>query len=134
MPSEPGRPRPITVVPAATSAEAPAISAFREVPRTGVIFVTTEARKRGFEPSSDDWCNLGQGMPEADLLPGGPPRLGAVAIDPADQEYAPVAGIWELREAVAGLYNQLFRRGMPSKYSADNVAISGGGRTALTRV
>ncbi len=134
MSSEPGRPRPINVVPAAPPAEAPAISAFREVPRTGVIFVTTEAKKRGFEPGEDDWCNLGQGMPEADALPGSPPRLSGVTIDPADQEYAPVAGIWELREAVAGLYNQLFRRGMPSKYTADNVAISGGGRTALTRV
>ena len=45
-----------------------------------------------------------------------------------------MAGIGELREAVASLYNKLFRRGMPSQYSADNVAISGGGRTALTRV
>jgi aspartate/methionine/tyrosine aminotransferase len=104
------------------------------VPRTGVIFVTSEAKKRGFEPSDDTWCNLGQGMPEADVLPGAPPRQHAVSIDPTDQEYAPVPGIWELREAIAGLYNQLFRRGMPSKYSADNVSISGGGRAALTRV
>lgn len=109
-------------------------AAFRDVPRTGVIFVTTEARRRGFDPSSTDWCNLGQGMPEAEALPGAPPRQGAVAIDPADQEYAPVAGIGELREAIASLYNRLFRRGMRSQYSAENVAISGGGRTALTRV
>ncbi len=112
----------------------PTITAFREVPRTGVIYVTTEAKKRGFEPTDPDWCNLGQGMPEAEELPGAPPRRSAVAIDPADQEYAPVSGIWELREAIASLYNQLFRRGLPSQYSADNVAISGGGRTALTRV
>jgi aspartate/methionine/tyrosine aminotransferase len=57
-----------------------------------------------------------------------------VTIDPADQEYAPVGGILELREAIADLYNRLFRRGMPSQYSAENVAISGGGRAALTRV
>jgi aspartate/methionine/tyrosine aminotransferase len=50
-----------------------------------------------------------------------------------DQEYAPVAGLWELREAIAGLYNRLYRRGMPSQYTAENVAVSGGGRTALTR-
>jgi aspartate/methionine/tyrosine aminotransferase len=50
-----------------------------------------------------------------------------------DQEYAPIAGIWELREAVASLYNTLYRRGMPSQYSAENVCISGGGRAALTR-
>jgi len=127
--------RPASVTPLhQPPAEAPSIAAFREVPRTGVIYVTSEAKRRGFDTADPDWCNLGQGMPEADALPGSPPRLTGVTIDPADQEYAPVAGIWELREAIAGLYNHLFRRGMPSKYSADNVAISGGGRAALTRV
>ena len=47
------------------------ISSFRPVPRTGVIYVTTEARKRGFSPESTDWCNLGQGQPEAGELAGG---------------------------------------------------------------
>jgi hypothetical protein len=50
-----------------------------------------------------------------------------------DQEYAPVAGLVELREAIAALYNRLYRRGMPSQYTAENVAVSGGGRAALTR-
>ncbi len=109
-------------------------AAFREVPRTGVIYVTTEASKRGFSPSSDDWCNLGQGMPEAEALPGAPPRIADLPILAGDQEYAPVAGLWELREAIAGYYNDLFRRGMGSKYSAENVSVSGGGRSALTRV
>ncbi len=108
--------------------------AFREVPRTGVIFVTTEAQKRGYAPSSDDWCNLGQGMPESEQLPGAPPRITELVVGPGDQEYAPVAGLWELREAIAGYYNELFRRGRGSKYSAENVAVSGGGRSALTRV
>src|SRR4029077_4601176 len=54
-------------------------------------------------------------------------------IDPADHEYAPIGGLRELREAVAGLYNRLYRKGMPSQYTAENVAISGGGRAALTR-
>jgi hypothetical protein len=112
----------------------PSFAAFREVPRTGVIYVTTEAQKRGYSPSSDDWCNLGQGMPEAEELPGAPPRIGELPILAGDQEYAPVAGLWELREAIAGYYNDLFRRGMGSKYSAENVAVSGGGRSALTRV
>jgi N-succinyldiaminopimelate aminotransferase len=125
----------VPIVPPAPAPEPdPTFAAFREVPRTGVIFVTTEARKRGFDPAAPDWCNLGQGMPEADELPGGPPRRGAISIDPLDQEYAPVGGINELREAIASLYNKLFRRGMPSQYSAENVAISGGGRAALTRV
>jgi len=107
--------------------------AFRAVPRTGVIYVTTEASKRGFRSGSTDWCNLGQGQPETGALPGGPERRVAVTIDPSDQEYAPVPGVWELREAVASLYNRLYRRGMRSQYTAENVAIAGGGRACLTR-
>src|SRR5690349_12477170 len=95
-------PRPKTgtgpVAPAAL--EAPTIAAFREVPRTGVIFVTTEAQRRGYSPSSDDWANLGQGMPEAEALAGAPPRIAEIPIHTGDQEYAPVAGLWELREAI----------------------------------
>jgi N-succinyldiaminopimelate aminotransferase len=126
------------------------LAAFRRVPRTGVIYVMTEAAKRGYPGSgpasgpsagagSDQpvdqrpWCNLGQGMPETGPLPGAPPRVHTVPIEVDDQEYAPVPGIWELREAIAGLYNQLYRRGMPSRYSAENVSVSGGGRSALTR-
>ena len=107
--------------------------AFRPVPRTGVIFVTAEAQKRGFDPASPDWCNLGQGQPETGELPGAPPRIHTLAVDPADQEYAPVAGLWELREAIAAHYNRTYRRGLPSQYSAENVSVSGGGRTSLTR-
>ncbi|MBL4634965.1 MAG: pyridoxal phosphate-dependent aminotransferase [Kofleriaceae bacterium] len=110
-----------------------ATMAFRPVPRTGVIYVTEEATKLGFGTENSDWCNLGQGMPDVGTLPGAPARVSSVSIDAADHEYAPVAGLWELREAVASLYNQLYRRGMPSQYSAENVAISGGGRSALTR-
>jgi aspartate/methionine/tyrosine aminotransferase len=115
------------------SPSSPTISAFRPVPRTGVIYVTTEAMKVGFNPHDPEWCNLGQGQPETGPLPGAPPRVPQIAIDPNDLEYAPVPGIWELREAIASLYNRLYRRGLPSQYSAENVAISGGGRMALTR-
>jgi N-succinyldiaminopimelate aminotransferase len=108
-------------------------SAFRSVPRTGVIFVTTEAQKRGFSPQDPEWCNLGQGQPETGDLPGAPPRVATIEVAVDDQEYAPVAGLWELREAIASLYNSLYRRGMPSLYSAENVCVSGGGRAALTR-
>jgi aspartate/methionine/tyrosine aminotransferase len=106
---------------------------FRSVPRTGVIYVTTEAQRRGFTPTDPDWCNLGQGMPETGPLPGSPPRIGSVTVDLEDQEYAPIPGIWELREAVASFYNRMFRRGLPSQYTAENVSISGGGRSSLTR-
>jgi aspartate/methionine/tyrosine aminotransferase len=108
-------------------------SAFRTVPRTGVIYVTTEAQKRGFSLSDPDWCNLGQGQPETGDLPGAPPRVKQVEVSVDDLDYAPVAGLWELREAIASLYNTLYRRGMPSQYTAENVCVSGGGRMALTR-
>jgi N-succinyldiaminopimelate aminotransferase len=109
------------------------LSAFRPVPRTGVIYVTTEAMKVGFNPGDPEWCNLGQGQPETGPLPGAPPRVPEIHIDPNDLEYAPVPGIWELREAIASLYNRLYRKGLPSQYSAENVSVSGGGRAALTR-
>ncbi|REG34280.1 aspartate/methionine/tyrosine aminotransferase [Archangium gephyra] len=121
------------------SASVPGVSddislpAFRTVPRTGVIYVTAEATRRGYRPGDAEWCNLGQGQPETGELPGAPPRIGSVTVDVNDLEYAPVAGLWEVREAVASLYNRLYRRGLPSQYSAENVSLSGGGRAALTR-
>ena len=107
--------------------------AVRSVPRTGVIYVMAEASKRGYRQDDPNWCNLGQGMPETGPLEGAPPRVEQIEIDASDQEYAPVAGLWELREAVAGLYNDLHRRGLPSRYSAENVAIAGGGRVSIMR-
>ncbi len=109
------------------------IPAFRAVPRTGVIYVTSEAHKLGYRSSDPSWCNLGQGQPETGPLPGAPPRVQQVSVRVDDQEYAPVPGLWELREAVASLYNQLYRKGLPSQYSAENVSICGGGRASLTR-
>ncbi|MFK7989897.1 MAG: pyridoxal phosphate-dependent aminotransferase [Sandaracinaceae bacterium] len=108
-------------------------AAFRPVPRTGVIYVTSEARKRGFDASDPAWCNLGQGQPETDALPGAPDRITEITIRAEDQEYSPVAGLWELREAVAALYNERYRRGMKSQYTAENVAIGGGGRVSIMR-
>src|SRR5439155_10580771 len=115
------------------SAMADEIAAFRTVPRTGVIYVTSEATRLGFSATNPEWCNLGQGQPETGALPNAPPRVEHVAIDVDDQEYAPVAGIWELREAIASLYNRLYRQGLKSQYCAENVSVSGGGRAALTR-
>jgi hypothetical protein len=109
------------------------VAAFRPVPRTGVIYVTVEAQKRGFSPDAPGWCNLGQGQPDTGHLPGAPERVTSIPVHTGDLDYAPVAGVWELREAVAGLYNKLFRRGMKSQYSAENVCIAGGGRVAVMR-
>lgn len=113
------------------------IGAFRKVPRTGVIYVMGEAARFGYRPGvdqgDDGWCNLGQGQPDTGPLEGAPPRCHSISIAVDDQEYAPVAGLLELREAIAEFYNKAYRRGMKSRYTAENVSISGGGRTALTR-
>ncbi|HUJ24396.1 MAG TPA: pyridoxal phosphate-dependent aminotransferase [Myxococcales bacterium] len=109
------------------------IPAFRAVPRTGVIYVTSEAHKLGYRSSDPSWCNLGQGQPETGQLPGAPPRVHDVAVSVDDQEYAPVPGLWELREAIASLYNRFYRKGLKSQYTAENVSVCGGGRAALTR-
>ncbi len=109
------------------------VAAFRPVPKTGVIFVTTEAERRGYAPGDPAWCNLGQGQPETGALPGAPPRLPSLAVSDDAYEYAPVAGLGDLRAAVADAYNRRFRRGLASQYSAENVAICGGGRLALAR-
>ncbi|MQA28308.1 MAG: aminotransferase class I/II-fold pyridoxal phosphate-dependent enzyme [Luteitalea sp.] len=108
-------------------------TAFRTVPRTGVIFVMSEAQTSGYSALDPEWCNLGQGQPETGALEGAPERVRDVNISVDDQEYAPVGGIGELREAIADLYNGLYRRGRGSQYSAENVCVSGGGRAALTR-
>jgi N-succinyldiaminopimelate aminotransferase len=115
--------------------------AFRRVPRTGVIYVMTEAARLGYTHGVDvgqavtdaDWCNLGQGQPDTGPLEGAPPRCTRFEVGPDAHEYAPVAGLWELREAVADFYNRTYRRGMPSRYAAENVSICGGGRASLTR-
>ena len=112
---------------------APPIPGFRPVPFTGVIFVMAEAQRLGYRYGHPEWCNLGQGMPETGPLPGAPPRIAQMSVSLDDQEYAPIAGIPELRQAVAGWYNARYRQGKPSQYSERNVCICGGGRASLTR-
>lgn len=110
------------------------IPGFKEVPKTGVIYVMSEAMKRGFEQERNIWANLGQGAPETGAIPDAPSRLKHIEFSEDDHEYAPIAGLYSLREAVAELYNQRYRKGRAQKYTAENVAICSGGRTALTRL
>ncbi len=105
----------------------------RDVPYMGVIWVVYEASKRGFYNGHPDWCNLGQGQPEVGDMEGAPARISHLDILPGDQAYGPVGGTLEAREAVAELYNSMFRRGMKSQYKAENVSIASGGRLALMR-
>jgi len=109
------------------------LGAFREVPFMGVIFVVHEAMKRGFVNGHPDWSNLGQGQPEVGPMEGAPARIDHVDIEPQDHAYGPLEGIPELREAVASHYNRLYRKGMKSQYTAENVCIAQGGRLALSR-
>src|SRR5690554_4588591 len=108
--------------------------AFRSVPKTGVIYVMSEAGRHGYRAGDPGWTNLGQGQPETGMLEHASPRIDSISITEDDHEYSPVTGLWELREAVADHYNRRYRRGMASQYSAENVAICGGGRTALSRL
>lgn len=107
---------------------------FRPVPKTGVIYVMTEAAKNGYSPHDEQWANLGQGAPEVGDLEGAPPRMTSFSCSIEDLEYGPVIGLPELREAVAQLYNERYRGRFKSKYTKDNVAICSGGRLALTRL
>ena len=114
--------------------EASTIPGFRFVPRTGVIYVMHEAARHGFDYDSPKWANLGQGSPETGAIPGAPARIESLKIPATSQQYGPVAGNSDLREAVADFYNATYRRGKKSKYTADNVSIASGGRLALTRL
>ena len=107
--------------------------AFREVPYMGVIWVVSEAVKRGFWNGNPDWCNLGQGQPEIGEMEGAPDRLRNVLIEPEDQAYGPINGTDEMREAVAKHYNRYYRRGK-KPYTAANVGIAQGGRLMLSRI
>ena len=107
---------------------------FRPVPRTGVIYVMTEAQNAGYSLGDKEWINLGQGAPETGELSGAPARVTELKFTTDELEYAPVDGLLELREAVAELYNARYRANKSSKYTYENVAISSGGRLALTRL
>jgi hypothetical protein len=110
------------------------IPGFREVPRTGVIYVIHRASELGFSYGNQEWANLGQGAPETGPLPGAPARIEALSINPQHHEYGPITGQVALRQKVADLYNKLYRQGKRSLYTWENVSISGGGRVALTRI
>jgi hypothetical protein len=109
------------------------LGALRQVPYMGVIAVIAEAARLGYSNGDPDWCNLGQGQPEPGEMAGAPARLSTVTLDPTDHAYGPLEGLPELRERVAAIYNDTFRRGLASQYTAANVAVASGGRLALTR-
>jgi len=121
-------------VPVRQPLDAATPGAFRPVPKTGVIYVMSEAGKLGYRADSPDWANLGQGAPETGPMPGAPARITELSLSDDDHEYGPVAGLDALRDAVATLYNHRYRQGKASQYTRANVCISPGGRAALTRL
>lgn len=106
----------------------------KNLDNTGVIYVTNRAAALGFHHGHPDWANFGQGAPEVGPIPDAPPRTERITLDLPHQEYAPVDGLKELREAVARYYNALYRKGKPSQYTARNVCIVPGGRAGLIRL
>ena len=133
------------------------LTGFRRVPKTGVIFVMDEASKAGYSGlTAHEWSNLGQGSPETTKAKNwptnvrkrltelvekgkltselGPFQLQSLEVNEENLHYGSVNGDWALRRAVARFYNDIYRKGKSSLYSAENVAIVGGGRLALTRL
>ncbi|KAI8581856.1 hypothetical protein K450DRAFT_229562 [Umbelopsis ramanniana AG] len=101
---------------------------------TGVIYVMDRATERGFTYGNPEWANFGQGAPEVGHIDGCMDKPTEIAIDHSSLEYAPTSGIKPLREAVARLYNDLYRQEKESQYTWENVCIVPGGRAGLTRV
>lgn len=107
---------------------------FKNIPQTGVIYVTSQAEMQGFSGNHSGWSNLGQGSPQADAIEGAPPRLMELKINPEAHHYSAIAGHRVLREKIADFYNTLFRKEKKSQYTYENVCIAGGGRQALSRL
>lgn len=110
------------------------VPGFRTVPQTGVIYVIARASEKGYSQDNPEWANLGQGAPEVGSFTESHTRIVNIGIDESCYEYGPVAGQKDLRSKVAELYNELYRKEKKSKYTFENVSISGGGRLALTRL
>lgn len=107
---------------------------FKHFEKAGIIYVMEQAAKQGFTYDNSEWCNLGQGAAEAGEIEGNLARISELRIGELEQGYAPVAGRKKLRENIAGMYNDIFRSKLENKYAFNNIAVAGGGRTAISRV
>ncbi|ANB14901.1 hypothetical protein AWJ20_2515 [Sugiyamaella lignohabitans] len=103
---------------------------------TGVIWTTEQATLKGFQPDdpTHSWSNLGQGAPEVGHIEGCMEKPTSISVDESTREYASTAGLKSLREAVANLYNEHYRKGYESQYTFENVCIVPGGRAGLIRI
>ncbi|KAF5110087.1 hypothetical protein DV453_001069 [Geotrichum candidum] len=101
---------------------------------TGVIWTTERAAEKGFTYEDPNWANLGQGAPEVGEIEGCPSKPDTIDVSVHTREYAPTTGVKELREAIANLYNDNYRKDKTSKYTYENVCIVPGGRAGLIRI
>ncbi|KAI8979224.1 pyridoxal phosphate-dependent transferase [Mycotypha africana] len=101
---------------------------------TGVIYVMDRASKMGYTATDKEWSNFGQGAPEVGPVEGCMERPKTIHLSEDSFEYANTSGVKELRETVANLYNEIYRKDKKSKYTYENVCIVPGGRAGLTRV
>lgn len=107
---------------------------FKKYEKSGVVYTTERAMRLGFYYGNKDWINLGQGAAEAGEIDGAMPRVNNIDISAKQHGYAPVGGLKELRENIASMYNDLFRKNQKSKYAYKNVNIAGGGRMVISRI
>jgi aspartate/methionine/tyrosine aminotransferase len=107
---------------------------FKDIPNMGIIWVTDEAIKLGYNNGNPRWVNMGQGQPEFGEMEGAPDRIKTFRINVSDNAYGPLNGMLELREAIANHYNRLYRKDKISKYKAENVSVAMGGRLVLTQI
>ena len=86
---------------------------FRDVPKTGVIYVMSKAHEPGFSYQDNSWAT-GPGAPETGA--GEESVLNADFVDAGNSEYS-LLRVRRLRQQVAELYNNRFRQGQKSQYT-----------------
>lgn len=72
----------------------------KQIGKTGVIYVMSRAREFGFSYENEEWSNFGQGAPETGNIANQPDRNLEARFNAINNEYAPVAGVQELRKKV----------------------------------
>ncbi|KAG5647315.1 hypothetical protein DXG03_000853 [Asterophora parasitica] len=127
--------KPKGVIPQTVNPDEETVPGIEHPGSTGVIYCSDRAMANGFNyANSHEWANLGQGAPEVGPIPNAPSRPDSIPMPVDSLEYAPTTGVKELREAVAHLYNDTYRKDKASKYTYENVCIVPGGRAGLSRV
>ena len=76
------------------------------------------------EPGTHPWA---QGFPLTTQLPGGPALPTGVDVSAVDLKYPAATGEVQLRQAIAGMYNEHYG----ARLHEDNVALFAGGRPAI---